>query len=139
MDTGWDDGAQTASAGWDDAAPPLEDSSGDDGGWGDGDGAAAADGAEEADDGMIRLGAKPDAATLRDALLALADLGEARVDASEVERLSGPAFQVLLIAMRDALFAGGKIRIVNPSFAFGLCFEAFGLGGDLEPFQAEYV
>ncbi len=136
MDTGWDDGAQAASAGWDDAAPPLDDSGGEDGGWGADD---SDDGSEAVDDGLIRLGAKPDAATLRDALLALTDLGEARVDASEVERLSGPAFQVLLIAMRDALFAGSKIRIVNPSFAFGLCFEAFGLGGDLEPFQAEYV
>ncbi len=128
MDTGWDDTEQNASAGWEDS-PPDE-------------GGAAEDtwSAEAAaDDGMIRLGAKPDAAALRDAFLAIADLGSARVDASEVERLPGPAFQVLLIAMRDALFAGGKIRVVNPSFAFGLCFEAFGLGGDLEPFQAEYV
>ncbi len=131
MDSGWDDEAQAASGGWEDAPPATEDA-----GEGEGDGAWNA---AEDDDGMIRLGAKPDAATLRDALLALPDLGAARVDASEVERLSGPAFQVLLIAMRDALFGGGKIRIVNPSFAFGLCFEAFGLGGDLEPFQAEYV
>ena len=136
MDTGWDDGEKAASGGWDDSPPAVEETGEGDGGW---DAVEEAGGSTGAGDGLIRLGAKPDAAALRDALLALDDLGAARIDASEVERLPGPAFQILLIAMRDALFAGGKIRIVNPSFAFGLCFEAFGLGGDLEPFQAEYV
>jgi anti-anti-sigma regulatory factor len=136
MDTGWDDGEKATSEGWDEGPPAMEDSGEADDGW---NAADEADGTDVAEEGLIRLGAKPDAAALRDALLALEDLGAARVDASEVERLPGPAFQILLIAMRDALFAGGKIRVVNPSFAFGLCFEAFGLGGDLEPFQAEYV
>ncbi len=123
--TGGGGGAARGESGWD-AADGVDDLAGD-------------EGPEHADEGLIRLGAKPDATTLRDALMALEHLGTARVDASEVERLPGPAFQILLIAMRDALFAGGKMRVVNPSFAFGLCFEAFGLGGDLEPFQAEYL
>ncbi len=135
MDTGWEDAADPAGGEWtggewsDSHAAPATEAGGDE--WG-----ASDDGGE---DGTIKLGQSPNAQNLRDALLALPDLGQARVDASEIERLPGPVFQVLLIAMRDALCAGGRIRVVNPSFAFGLCFEAFGLGGDLEPFEAEYV
>lgn len=131
MTSDWNEPLQDQAAGWGaDAAP----SNGiDQQGWGE-PGAAESDGGD-----AIRLGARPDAAVLKQALLNLPQLAGARIDASEVERLPGAAFQVLLVAMRDALLAGGKIRIINPSFAFGLCFEAFGLGGDLEPFHAEYV
>jgi anti-anti-sigma regulatory factor len=100
-----------------------------DGGW---------DDPADAAGGALRLGRAPDARELRDALLALPPDASPAIDASEVERISCAAFQVLLATLRAAAARGGKLRVLNPSFAFTLAFEAFGLGGDDEPFTVEY-
>jgi anti-anti-sigma regulatory factor len=92
------------------------------------------------DDGhsTVCLPADPDAHDLKELLLVTAGSGYPRIDASLVARLSGPAMQVLLVAMQDALRAGQKRRVLSPSFAFTLSFEAYGLGGTHEPFTVEY-
>jgi anti-anti-sigma regulatory factor len=94
--------------------------------------------APEAAAGAVMLAADPDARELKEALVAALAAGAPAVDASPVERLSPAAFQVLLAAMRDASAAGARLTVRNPSFAFSLTFEAFGLGGDDEPFTVEY-
>jgi hypothetical protein len=105
--------ADLPQPGWDDApaAPPQPDAS------------------------ALILAPCPDAAALRIALMAQP---APRLDASAVEKLPGPALQVLLAAMRDARAAGDSVVILNPSFAFSLTFEAFGFGADNEPFTVEY-
>ncbi len=93
---------------------------------------------QAADPGSVVLDANPDARALREALLGALDTGAPVVEAGGVERLTPAAFQVLLAAMRDAAAAGARLVVRNPSFAFSLTFEAFGLGGDNEPFTVEY-
>jgi anti-anti-sigma regulatory factor len=88
--------------------------------------------------GAIRLDANTDARALRDALLALPAGDPVRIDASQVERLSGSVLQLLLVAVKHAEAADSRLTIVDPSFAFSLAFEAFGLGGTDEPFNVEY-
>ncbi len=87
----------------------------------------------------VALAASPDAAALKAALLGAMERGEARIDAAAVERLPGPALQVLLAAMRDERAAGRSLVVANPSFAFSLAFEAYGFGADTEPFTVEYT
>jgi anti-anti-sigma regulatory factor len=87
---------------------------------------------------VVHLGDNPVARDVRDALLALQHVETATVDASKVERLAAPVLQVLLAAFKEAASHGSKIAVRNPSFAFTLAFEAFGLGGDNEPFIVEY-
>jgi len=121
-------------SGWDDA--PLEVGSveaqldaQDSGGWG-----------EEAVEASpaVKLGAQPQARDIRDAMLALPTLAGARIDASEVEKLSAPTIQVLLCAFRDAARDGAPIAVLSPSFVFSLALETYGFGGDREPFTVEY-
>ncbi|MGL4975222.1 MAG: STAS domain-containing protein, partial [Bosea sp. (in: a-proteobacteria)] len=75
---------------------------------------------------------------LKELLLAAALCSPPRMDASGVERLSASAMQVLMAAMQDALRQGERWRVLSPSFAFTLSFEAYGLGGSNEPFTVEY-
>jgi anti-anti-sigma regulatory factor len=148
--TGWDDEwAQTAAAAG--GVPPggMSGSAGDDtpGAWPeeadallpDADWAASSDRPSPVSgDGPIRLDTCPDARALRAALLAAQPLADARLDASQVARLPLPAIQVLLAAVHEAGAAGGRLTVLDPSFAFTLAFEALGLGGDDEPFNVEY-
>jgi anti-anti-sigma regulatory factor len=86
----------------------------------------------------IDLGTRPDAAALVEALIGWPSDVAPLVDASRVERLSGAAMQVLLAGSAEAARQGRRLRVLNPSFAFTLVFEAFGLGGDNEPFVVEF-
>ena len=108
--------AAPSADGWSDA-PPSVDGAGD-------------------EPSLIRLGSDPAPDDLHAALLERG--AGARVDASAVERLRTPVVQILLAAMRQATDAGRPMAVVSPSFAFSLTFEAFGLGGDHEPFTVEY-
>ncbi len=95
--------------------------------------------ATSAADGTIRLSAEPDADALqRDFLTALVQLGDIAVEASQVERLPAAALQVLLAAGLDLAGRGDRLIAVNPSFAFGLAFEAFGFVEGREAFHVEY-
>jgi STAS domain len=108
--------------------------------WDDATGAAGAENsAGTVADDLLCLSADPDPRDLKDALIAATGTGHMRIDASAVERLSGPAMQVLLAAMQDALGDGRKLDVLSPSFAFTLSFEAYGLGGSNEPFTVEYT
>lgn len=123
--SGWDDEPPAAAAplageelgGWD-AEPALETPS---------DGIPA-----------LKLGAKPQARDIREAMLALPTLAGARIDASEVEKLAAPTIQVLLCAFKDAARAGSPMAVISPSFVFSLAFETYGFAGDHEPFTVEY-
>ena len=127
--SGWDETAGTIEAapegwgdGWEeaaDAAMPLE--------------------AETGQEGIVALGARPEAEALQRALLeAMAQPGDVAFDAGAVERLDVPAMQVLLAAMLDLRRRGDRLVAVNPSFAFGLAFEALGFSGETEAFTVEY-
>lgn len=86
----------------------------------------------------LRLGAVPVARGLHEALLRRTAEDPVVLDASEVERLSGPVLQVILAAIIEASGRGAQVVVRDPSFAFTLTFEAYGLGGDNEPFTVEY-
>lgn len=116
MMSGWDDAPTVRDVGWAGGPEPA-----------DGAGAAA-----------IRLGPRPKAGEVRQALLDLPALAAARIDASEVEKLSAPMLQVLLAAFRDAAREGAPVVVASPSFAFSLAFETYGFGGEREPFTVEY-
>lgn len=89
--------------------------------------------------GPVPLGARPEAEELQGALLAaMTQPGDVAVDAGAVERIGVPAMQVLLAAMLDLKRRGDRLVAVNPSFAFGLAFEALGFAGDTEAFTVEY-
>jgi anti-anti-sigma regulatory factor len=89
---------------------------------------------------VLSLPARPSAEELRRALLPLLsqDGGALAIDAAEVERLPMPVVQVLLAAIRELKAAGRVLTVRNPSFAFGLAFEALGYAGEREIFTVEY-
>jgi anti-anti-sigma regulatory factor len=139
--TDWDD-PQPAAAPAMPTAPAAPDAGWGEPGWSEpgwsDDISAAAAAPDAGGDERLRLEPTPDARALRDALLAAGSAPSVRIDASQVERLPGPAMQTLLALARDAAAEGGRITVLDPSFAFSLAFEAFGLGGDNEPFNVEY-
>lgn len=139
---GWDDTADVggaagsnfaAGAGWDDApqTPGVTTAGPDTGGagapW------------SPASDAALPLGDNPDPEALLAALRSWPDGRPPRFDGSAVTRLSMPALQVILAAIRDAAATGGRLIVQDPSFAFTLAFEAFGFGGADEPFTSEYT
>jgi hypothetical protein len=131
--TGWDDSVSPAN----DAAPAAI--SGD--GWETSPAPLTAGGPADVDSNgsaAVTLTEDPDAAALLAALRALPEGSTPRIDGSAVARLSMPALQVLLAAMREAGEAGARLAIRDPSFALSLAFEAFGFCGPDEPFTVEY-
>lgn len=127
--SGWDETVETVAApeGWDDgweeaaeAAMPVETG-------------------ETNQNEIVALGARPAAEAIQRALLeAMALPGDVAFDAGAVERLDIPAMQVLLAAMLDMQRRGDRLVAVNPTFAFGLAFEALGFAGETEAFTVEY-
>lgn len=103
------------------------------------DGSALIEAGEDAGSGSIMLGARPDGDDLQGRLLAaMAEPGDVAFDASEVERIGMSSIQALLAASLDLSRRGDRLVAVNPSFAFGLAFEALGFTGEREAFTVEY-
>lgn len=90
-------------------------------------------------DTVIVLPPRPDAQGLqRELLSAMAAPGPVRFDASAVERIPVQAIQVLLAAGLELSRREASLVAINPSFAFGLAFEALGFTGEREAFTVEY-
>lgn len=73
---------------------------------------------------------------LRQSLETGADL---RVDARHVRRFPASCLQLLLAVHAELQAAGRRLVVLNPSFAFGLAFEALGFEGEREIFTVEYI
>lgn len=88
----------------------------------------------------IVLDAVPDARALhrqfRDATAAGGDL---RVEAGAVQKLSAACLQLFVSANAELGPKGHRLIVHNPSFSFGVAFEALGFEGDREVFTVEYV
>lgn len=125
---GWDDEASDGGGSGDDIAAAWAAAAGD----------AATVPTDPFDPSAVTLEANPSPRALREALLAVPDGELLRLDASAVERLTAPAMQVLLAALVPGAAEGRRASVLNPSFAFTLAFEAYGLGGDNEPFTVEF-
>lgn len=88
----------------------------------------------------IALGESPDARELhRNLLAAVAEGGEVRLDASEVKRMPAGCIQLLAAARAELAPLGRKLVVLNPSFPFGIAFEALGFEGESELFTVEYA
>lgn len=128
--SGWDETAGTiesAPEAWDDRWEEAAEA------------AVPSEAAQASHEEIVALSARPEAETLQRALLgAMAQPGDVAFDAGAVERLDVAAMQVLLAAMLDLKRRGDRLVAVNPSFAFGLAFEAFGFAGETEAFTVEY-
>lgn len=128
-------------SGWDETVQMIEAAPD---GWGDGweaaaDAAMPLEATETGHEGIVALCARPEAEALQGVLLAaMGQPGDVAFDAGAVERLDVPAMQVLLAAMLDLKRRGDRLVAVNPSFAFGLAFEALGFSGETEAFTVEY-
>jgi hypothetical protein len=96
--------------------------------------------AEAAADAAVVLAARPVAGEVLRELAARirTDPEGLVVDASAVERLPMPVIQVLLAGAGELRAAGRGLRVRNPSFTFGLAFEALGFTGEREIFTVEY-
>lgn len=62
-----------------------------------------------------------------------------RIDARQVQRFPASCLQLLLAAHAELQAAGRRLVVLNPSFAFGLAFEALGFEGEREIFTVEYI
>lgn len=90
--------------------------------------------------GAIILEASPVPVVLHRQLCEALEQGvDVCVDASAVERLSTACIQLLAAVHADLSALGNKLIIRNPSFAFGLAFEALGFEGEREIFTVEYA
>jgi hypothetical protein len=125
---GWDDEATDAGAAGDEIAAAWAAAAGD----------PAPGHPSSFEPPAVALEANPSPRALHDALLAFPDGEPLRLDASAVERLSAPAMQVLIAALVPSAAGDQRAAVLNPSFAFTLAFEAYGLGGDNEPFTVEF-
>jgi anti-anti-sigma regulatory factor len=70
---------------------------------------------------------------------ALSAGGDVVVDAAEVRRLSAACIQLFAAAHKELSAAGRRLVVRNPSFPFGLAFEALGFEGERELFTVEYA
>ncbi len=88
----------------------------------------------------IILESTPDPRVLhRQFCAAMAGEGDVRVDAGAVQRFPASCIQLFAAVDAELKPAGRRLVVQNPSFPFGLAFEALGFEGDRELFSVEYL